>query len=547
MSFVPEPGMERKNTAPLADLSSHDSQTFSASHLPIEPGAISAASDELIAMAVAANGPLESRLKYLADVNNGSMIGLEFKIKPKSSLVRKMTKMNYPGMSLEELKDKQYDVLRYTMLLPIDRYVAAVNKVMSELKDLEQCTEYEVKNYWGCMTYRGINTIFVTKEGLKFELQFHTPESFDQKQNKTHILYEALRKETNAVKQHLFFLDMMSMWDNVNSPDGVESIGTSKRQDVPERKEVSQAEQDQIDRVWSMKECLRTHISQQRRHLKHFDVHILSCVEYASKLYGFHTKEIETRFKGALRQRRKVEEELRKKLGVHISKGLHEIHFPEKIDGLEFEDFLKALVQKQADSLMYKLVVSDENQYSQGVVGVLELMIRNGYILRSIDNFWEDQEKHHAISVTLEVTTDHRSVLHPLAKEMSHKAGCLFKMEFHTEKSYACVVERRTALAHIEEQMYNAGEAYNKAAADMQVRFDAMMLRHWAEVNIPPGALKIGTKCESVTTRVETENYHGWLTPAERRLRRIHAVSIIGCITLGAVLGVAGRGLLVKK
>ena len=41
--------------------------------------------------------------------------------------------------------------------------------------------------------YKGINTRWVTQEGQRFEVQFHTPESFHAKQNVTHRAYERLR------------------------------------------------------------------------------------------------------------------------------------------------------------------------------------------------------------------------------------------------------------------------------------------------------------------------------------------------------------------
>ena len=47
---------------------------------------------------------------------------------------------------------------------------------------------YLSKNSWGSQEYKGINTRWVTQEGQRFEVQFHTPESFHAKQNITHRL-----------------------------------------------------------------------------------------------------------------------------------------------------------------------------------------------------------------------------------------------------------------------------------------------------------------------------------------------------------------------
>ena len=51
---------------------------------------------------------------------------------------------------------------------------------------------YLSRNSWGNLEYKGINTRWVTQEGQRFEVQFHTPESFHAKQNITHEAYERI-------------------------------------------------------------------------------------------------------------------------------------------------------------------------------------------------------------------------------------------------------------------------------------------------------------------------------------------------------------------
>ena len=41
--------------------------------------------------------------------------------------------------------------------------------------------------------YKGVNTIVTSPNGYKFELQFHTPESFEVKPDKNHPLFEEWR------------------------------------------------------------------------------------------------------------------------------------------------------------------------------------------------------------------------------------------------------------------------------------------------------------------------------------------------------------------
>ena len=52
---------------------------------------------------------------------------------------------------------------------------------------------YYTKNSWSDAEYKGINTRWVTPEGQRFEVQFHTPESFHAKHEVTHKAYEHLQ------------------------------------------------------------------------------------------------------------------------------------------------------------------------------------------------------------------------------------------------------------------------------------------------------------------------------------------------------------------
>jgi hypothetical protein len=68
---------------------------------------------------------------------------------------------------------------------------------------------YQSTNYWGDPEYKGINTRWITRQGQRFEVQFHTPESFHAKQQVTHesssgstatLLTNSSRSATNRPK-----------------------------------------------------------------------------------------------------------------------------------------------------------------------------------------------------------------------------------------------------------------------------------------------------------------------------------------------------------
>ncbi len=43
--------------------------------------------------------------------------------------------------------------------------------------------------------------MFRTNDGYNFEIQFHTPDSYSTKEEKTHAYYEIIRSETASAKE----------------------------------------------------------------------------------------------------------------------------------------------------------------------------------------------------------------------------------------------------------------------------------------------------------------------------------------------------------
>lgn len=82
-----------------------------------------------------------------------------------------------------------------------------------------------VKNTWrkGAV-YKGINTI-VEKDGVKFEMQYHTKQSFDLKNGKLHELYEKARV-INGSSEELKRLneEMKNLSDQLETPVAIGKI-----------------------------------------------------------------------------------------------------------------------------------------------------------------------------------------------------------------------------------------------------------------------------------------------------------------------------------
>ncbi|MBV6703375.1 hypothetical protein KV557_40935, partial [Kitasatospora aureofaciens] len=170
-------------------------------------------------------------------VDNGKLIGLEYRLKGEDSLKRKLATdlggnaLLKPEDALAEIKDS----VRYTIEVPANDYAHGVQQAVEDLqkRGFENIT---FKNTWGSAGYKGINSTWrdaVT--GQKFELQFHTPDSFTAKMD-GHVLYEKERlpgltpDELTAIKA-----EQADLFGKVHVPEGAADIKlpTEPVHDIP--------------------------------------------------------------------------------------------------------------------------------------------------------------------------------------------------------------------------------------------------------------------------------------------------------------------------
>lgn len=143
-----------------------------------------AAAKDLLNAAKLSEPKITYDMRTVANETDGKMEGLEFRLKSEESLNRKL-KIDPP--------DQIRDTLRYTIVYDSENISTNANRVMTSLEE-NGYEKVRVKNTFGPdQQYHGINTNFRSPDGQVFELQFHTPESFNVKQNMTHGLYEELR------------------------------------------------------------------------------------------------------------------------------------------------------------------------------------------------------------------------------------------------------------------------------------------------------------------------------------------------------------------
>ena len=85
-----------------------------------------------------------------------------------------------------------------------------------------------LKNTWNSIEnpYRGINTTVVAPNGQKFEVQYHTKESFDLKNGEMHELYEKARVIEDDESEEALVLrkEMFRLSKTLTTPKDIERV-----------------------------------------------------------------------------------------------------------------------------------------------------------------------------------------------------------------------------------------------------------------------------------------------------------------------------------
>jgi hypothetical protein len=126
-------------------------------------------------------------------VQGARLVGLEHCLKGQDRLKEKVAHESdqKPDRSVHEIVDRIPDKIRYTCQFSEDQYTEGYWNFSSQLE--EQGNDLLLsRNSWNDLEYKGVNTRWLTPEGHTFEIQFHTPDSFEAKQL-THEAYERLR------------------------------------------------------------------------------------------------------------------------------------------------------------------------------------------------------------------------------------------------------------------------------------------------------------------------------------------------------------------
>ena len=159
----------------------------------------------------------------------GTMYGLDFRLKQGTSLGRKIADdsvKEYNG-DINKAARNVKDSIRFTAIFDVEIFTNGYKDAKARLESLgyveERCKNFYKMYAEGKSQQKAIQCVY-SKDGLRFELQFHTPESQGVKEI-NHPLYEKLRSaDTSDLEKVILGRRMYNLGRNIPDPVGVFSI-----------------------------------------------------------------------------------------------------------------------------------------------------------------------------------------------------------------------------------------------------------------------------------------------------------------------------------
>jgi hypothetical protein len=158
--------------------------------------------------------------------NGGWLEGFKNRLKGENRLEEKVAEKlgAEPRITAAAALREIADAIRYTYCFQPENYTRGYYDIKARFESCghEMCYS---RNYWSDPEYKGVNSRWVTPEGQRFEVQFHTPDSFHAKHQVTHLAYERIRDPTTSrpeLRELHAFQREVSSWIQV--PDGAADI-----------------------------------------------------------------------------------------------------------------------------------------------------------------------------------------------------------------------------------------------------------------------------------------------------------------------------------
>ncbi|MGH3233515.1 MAG: hypothetical protein ACRDOH_09725 [Streptosporangiaceae bacterium] len=166
------------------------------------------------------------------DKHGGWLEGFEHRLKREDRLKEKIAEKlgAEPRTTASEALREVADTIRYTYCFQPENYTRGYYDI-TERYERRGYEMYYSKNWWTNPEYKGINTRWITSNGQRFEVQFHTLDSFHAKHHVTHAAYERIRDSATSDEERA---ELKAFQREVSSriqvPDGAADIPDYKKE-----------------------------------------------------------------------------------------------------------------------------------------------------------------------------------------------------------------------------------------------------------------------------------------------------------------------------
>ncbi len=199
---------------------------------------ITEASSVVHKKAILAEPTVSAMMKSL-ETDGVTLEGFSHRFKSVDSIGRKVTNLlkgSTDQMEITMYAAKVNDNLRYTLLLDETKYTDQMYTRLHKLLD----EGYEIigmNNSWGNKAYQGLNVSMLAPEGVRVEVQFHTPESFYAKETLSHSYYE-IKRSALADTAERDIAGQIQILDQAITVNTIEDLVGIPWRDIAERAKV---------------------------------------------------------------------------------------------------------------------------------------------------------------------------------------------------------------------------------------------------------------------------------------------------------------------
>ena len=158
--------------------------------------------------------------------HGGWLAGFEHRLKGEDRLREKISEKleAEPRMTASGALREVADAIRYTYCFQPENYTRGYYDIKERFES-RGCEMYYSRNWWTNPEYKGINTRWMTQDGERFEVQFHTPDSFHAKHFVTHRAYERIRDPATSEEERGELKEFQrTVSSRIRVPDGAADI-----------------------------------------------------------------------------------------------------------------------------------------------------------------------------------------------------------------------------------------------------------------------------------------------------------------------------------